>query len=123
MLDSTRNQSNCPGLVDANFVSAYGQPAASTTKMLHFAIPLPRARMAREFSDHGAQGARFAPTAPHAWSVFLRIHCLGAFGFLTSFPTTETIASIRYKSAMPIGMITKAGTHFVVQGTNRINGA
>lgn len=38
------------------------------------------------------------------------------------FPTTETIASMAYKSAVPIGIITMAGTHLVVHGTNRING-
>jgi hypothetical protein len=49
-------------------------------------------------------------------------HLSEVFGLSTNFPTTERIASMAYKSAMPIGMITGAGTHLVVQGTNRING-
>jgi hypothetical protein len=39
-----------------------------------------------------------------------------------NFPTTESTKSIMYKSAMPIGIITKAGTHLVVHGTNNSNG-
>jgi len=46
----------------------------------------------------------------------------GAFGPAMNFPTTERTQSITYKSAKPKGMITRAGIHLVVQGTNRING-
>jgi len=44
------------------------------------------------------------------------------FGPSINFPTTERIASITYKSAVPMGAIKMAGTHLVVQGTNKING-
>ena len=46
----------------------------------------------------------------------------GAFGPSMNFPTTERTQSITDKSARPKGMIRRAGTHLVVQGTNRING-
>lgn len=39
----------------------------------------------------------------------------GAFGPSMNFPTTERTQSITYKSARPIGMVTRAGTHLVVQ--------
>ena len=45
-----------------------------------------------------------------------------ASGPLMNFPTTERTQSIMYKSAMPIGIIRKAGTHLVVHGTNKISG-
>ena len=47
---------------------------------------------------------------------------LDGFGPSMNFPTTERTQSITYESARPIGMVTKAGTHLVVQGTNKING-
>ena len=48
-------------------------------------------------------------------------HPSEVLGLAKNFPTTERIHNITYKSAMPKGIITIAGTHLVVQGTDRIS--
>jgi hypothetical protein len=50
------------------------------------------------------------------------VHRSGAFGPSTNFPTTERIVSITIKSAESMAAIASAGTHLVVQGTNKTNG-
>ena len=49
-------------------------------------------------------------------------HLSEVSGSSMNFPTTERIASIAIKSAESIAAIAIAGTHLVVQGTNKING-
>jgi hypothetical protein len=49
-------------------------------------------------------------------------HLSAAFGPPVSLSTTARIQRIRQKSAEAMTVIVDAGTHFVVQGTNIING-
>ena len=49
-------------------------------------------------------------------------HPSSVFGPPTNFPTTRRIQRIRKKSAVAPTVIAGAGTHLVVQGTNRITG-
>src|ERR1017187_8790 len=49
-------------------------------------------------------------------------HPSSVFGLPMNFPTTRRIQRIRKKSAVAPTVITSAGTHLVVQGTNRITG-
>ena len=72
--------------------------------------------------------SRPAPSTTNSASPAMRgseiagAHLSAVFRSPMNFPTTETTQSITYKSAKPMGMITRTGIHLVVQGTNKING-
>ena len=68
--------------------------------------------------------ARPPPEGRHADGSHLSedAHPSAVSGPPMNFPRRERTQSIRYKSAMPIGIIKKAGTHLIVHGTNKTNG-
>lgn len=90
----------------APLAKSHGAPEFPNFFRVDFACRRPAARY------HLLILTPFSRSGAHPSEVFCRSK---------NFPTTEKSASIAYKSTMPKGIVTMAGTHPVVQGTNRIS--
>jgi hypothetical protein len=94
------------GAADSGVVQRLGQPPADSVVMQRWASPLQPLRNAS-----GRHSTHWPIEGPS-----------GAFDPSMNFATTERIANITIKSAESMTAINRAGTHLVVQGTNKING-